>query len=52
MPTLFRIPASTVVLPGGGFLESDTRSDVRPAGRTRGEARRVRPQPRAAGSVA
>ena len=40
---IFRTPTFAVSLPGGDYLESGSRVDARPAGRsTRGEARRVR----------
>ena len=39
---MFRTPTFAVSLPGGDYLESGSRVDPRPAGRTRGEARRVR----------
>ena len=41
MPT-YRTPTFVVTLPAGDFLERGSRVDVRPAGNTRGEARRVR----------
>jgi hypothetical protein len=41
MPT-FRTPTFAVTLPDGDFLDRGSRVDVRPAGGTRGEIRRVR----------
>jgi hypothetical protein len=41
VPT-FRTPTFAVALPAGDFLDSGARVDSRPAGRKRGETRRVR----------
>jgi hypothetical protein len=51
MPT-FGTPTIASVLPDGDLLENSTRIDARRCLGTRSEARRVRPLPRPAGSVA
>jgi hypothetical protein len=50
VPT-FRTPTFAVTLPGGDFLDSGSRVDARPAGRRRGEARRVHTPARPAVSL-
>jgi hypothetical protein len=49
---LHRAPLTIVSLPAGDYFDVDFRIDQRPAGRTRGEVRRVRLEPRPAVSLA
>jgi len=51
LPTTFRTSTFAFTLPGGDYLDSGFRVDVRPAGITRGETRRVRANTRPAVSL-